>query len=310
MRIYKIIIIISLLATSIQAQLSDSKIKELVDQKVDKWSTVLDLSPYKADALSQILVDNEKKMGLLFSNGSTHYERSLKELDDQKENKVQKLLTNRQYKLYEIFKQYEVMDQVDHLSELIDAYENNQLLAMDITNYQVNNMIPAIRWARLNLDDKISKADKILLDTLRKRMRHTLEECQVKCEGHEHLSGNSTEVLNGLLSAEITKQINKPGSAINQLFDLTRKYEENIHEEFSTISDQRKQWNKDIRRIQEKYIPPSQIDEFREIKQINAYVSLEHLKEEAFFLLMDPTSVGSIMNILRVGNHFLPYMGS
>jgi hypothetical protein len=310
MRLYKVFIIVSLLATGVQAQLSDTKIKELVDQKVDKWSVILDLSPYKADALSDILVENEKKMGLLFTNGSTNYERSLKELNNQKENRVKKLLTNRQFKLYEIFKQYEVMDQYDHIAELIDAYEDNQLLAMDITKYQVNNMIPAIRWARLNLDERISTADKIILDTLRARMRNTLEECQLKCEGHEHLSGNSTEVLNNLLSAEITKQINKPGSAINQLFDLTRKYEEKIHEEFSTISDQKQKWKKDIRIIQEKYIPPSQIDEFREIKQINAYVSLEHLKEEAFFLLMDPSNIGSIMNVLRVGNHFLPYMGN
>ena len=202
------------------------------------------------------------------------------------------------------------MDQVDHLSELIEAYEDNQLLAMDITKYQVNNVIPALRWARINLDNEVSQADMILIDTLRVKMKHTLEQCQLKCQGDDQLSGNSTVALGDLLSSEITKQISKPGSAINQLFDLTRKYEENIHEELHTISDQKQQWKKDLRGIQEKYIPPSQIDEFREIKQINAYVSLEHLKEEAFFLLMDPTSNSSIMNILRIGNHFLPYMGN
>jgi hypothetical protein len=178
---------------------------------------------------------------------------------------------------------------------------------MEIFNYQQDVIIPILRVKRLQFDQHITKADKETLDDLRRSLYQTLDECLIKCSIEAMPDEDPTILFNKLMSASITELMEDSNSSLNTLFRLTKKYEEKLHETYASMHSDSKRWNDDLYEIQIKYINPSHLESFKEITNINAFLSLEHLKKEAFFLLSDGRSMTAMLKMLKVGNYFMPY---
>ena len=298
------------ISISLSAQLTEDRLKDIIAEKLLRWETVLGLSEYKSEKLQSIFEEHEQKTYAIINALEGSISERLSSLDLKTDEKIKQLFTDREYQLYSLISEQEKMSQYDYVEELVAGYAKDEELAEEIFQYQMKNIIPRLRIARIELDAYIHPEDQEVIDGLRDQLYQTLDECLVLCSVKPDSTQNEGLLLNQLLSAAISDQMEEEDSPLNTLFKITKQYEPMIHRVYNTMEEDNERWAEDLETIQKFHIMPSHLETFKELTNVASYISLDHMKKDAFFLLSDGNSVSSLMKILRIGNHFMPYIGS
>ncbi len=297
---------------SLDGQILESQLREYAKKEADGWSMKLNLSNYKAQKLSEILLNYKIREGEAVLNGILDFEDIQKVNIKEKEDNLKKLFSSQEYQLYLLFNKYSSMDRIEYLKNLIEEYSKDEELINAIVKYREQNILPILRVHRGELEKKISKADKEALSILRVELYETLDKCAVDCKAkHTEKHANISEhykSLEDVLFKEITSQVKDKMSPMNHLLQITRKYEEDIHVEKSHFENKTDKWNADMAAIHKQFILGNHIDAFRKTLESNSVASWQHLRFDAFFMLLDPSTEDEAKKILKLGMIVLPHL--
>ena len=165
-----------------------------------------------------------------------------------------------------------------------------------------------MRVYRGELEKKISKADKVALSVLRAELYGILDKCIIDCKTKHASLMQQYKSLEEVLFKEITSQVNDKMSPMNHLLQIAKKYEEEIHVEKSHFENNTGKWNADMTVIHEEFILDNHIEAFRKTLESNSVVAWKHLRFDAFFLLLDPSTEEEAKKILKLGLIVLPHL--
>ena len=293
---------------SLIAQIHHGHLKSFAEKEALGWSSKLNLSDYKTQKLAEILFHYKIKEGQSVLKETDDFAESQDVNMRDKQEKLRKLLTKQEYKLYLIFNQFSSIDQVEYLKDLVDEYSKNEDLVKAIVDYRELNILPILRVHRGELENRISNSDKEALNVIRDELYETLDKCIIDCQAIPASDVESYSSLEEVLFKEITSQVSNKVSPMNHLLQIARKYEEEIHEEKSHFEKNTSKWNSDIAAIHEKHILNNHMDVFRKTLESNSVVAWKHLRFDAFFMLLDPSTEEESKKILKLGLIVLPHL--
>ena len=293
---------------SLHGQIHQSHLKEYAGKEAAGWSVKLNISNYKTQKLAEILLNYKIREGKAVLDGTVDFESAQKFNMQEKQDKLRKLFSSQEYKLYLLFNEYNSIDRVEYLKALIEEYSKDEKLVDAIVKYREQNILPILRVHRGELEKKISKADKEALRVLRIELYETLDKCIIDCKSKHSPNTSPHKTLEEVLFKEITSQVSDKMSPMNHLLQIARKYEEEIHFEKSHFENNRNKWNTDMAAIHEKFILENHIEAFRKTLESNSVVAWKHIRFDAFFMLLDPSTEEEAKKILKLGMIVLPHL--
>jgi len=294
--------------TILNGQIRRSYLKDYAQKEAYIWGDKLDLSIYKMNQLSEILFDFKVKEGKAVLDNVEDFEETMAVNMLEKDKLLKKLFSNREYKLYKAFNEYSNLDRIEYLKDIIDEYSKDEELVSAIIDYRERNILPILRVHRGELDAKITKADQQSLSILRDELYEALDKCIIDCKAKHHNKKEQHRSLEEVLFKEITSQVGDKMSPMNHLITLAKKYEDEIDEEKSHFENKTTRWNNDIKKIHEKYILENHLTTFNKTLESNSVVAWKHVRFDAFFLLLDPSTEEEAKKILKLGLIVMPHL--
>jgi len=115
---------------------------------------------------------------------------------------------------------------------------------------------------------------------------------------HEH---SVFQNFDDQMMVAVNKAISNEQSGLNKLLKLTKKYEEDIHMVYIDHLDIVNYWGRRVKELKEEYVLPNYSKNIDRIKDRSEIKSLNHLEDEAIFLLLDPYDEARSRNFLNLG---------
>ena len=300
--ILTIIISFNILPVDISAQLSNSAINDLAEMHVEKWSNYLSLSNSRKGMLKEIWKKHEEKKGSII-RATTNLKTKLEAENNRFWKELGTILTPNDLKLYKLIEGFQLNDDREYLNTLVQAISTDSLFAQSFTDLQYSEILPFRMSIRMDLEEEISASDKRLLKSIRAEVFDIYDNCLVTCIESEHADTDLYEDLDELIIVTLNKDLNDKTSDLAQLINLTRKYEDDIHEVFIEHSDKLNYLDEKVKKIKEKLIQSAHNKSLTDLKKRHGLSTLRHLEADAIFLLLDPFDMDLSRKFLNLGVH-------
>ena len=111
------------------------------------------------------------------------------------------------------------------------------------------------------------------------------------------------EDFDELIIVALNKDLNNKNSELAQLINLTRKYEDDIHNVFIKHSDKLEYLDKRVKKLNENYILSAYNESLNDLKKRHGLSTLRHLEADAIFLLLDPFDIDLSRKFMNLGVH-------
>jgi hypothetical protein len=293
---------------SLHGQIYESYLKEYAEKEAYGWKMKLELGENKTQSLANILLNYKIKEGKFILAGANNFEESREVINKERDSEIKKIFSKQEFKLYQVFNEFDNMDRIEYLKTIVEEYSKDEELVSSIVKYREENILPILRVHRGELDKKISNPDKEALNILRTELFETLDKCLDDCKEDNASGSLQYKSLEDVLFKEIASQVNDKMSPMNHLLQLARKYKSEIDIEKSRFENSSKRWNTDMNAIHEKYILENHLAAFRKTLESNSVVAWKHIRFDAFFLLLDPSTEEEAKKILKLGVIMLPHL--
>lgn len=263
----------------LQGQLSQSRLNDLADIKVERFQNILDLTPSQSVQLKKETIKLLLAHGNA-ANGSNVVAQINKNLDVYYSSlstlKPQQLAT------------LKLMDSLDRQSrresykDLMAEYGQSSDFAVAVAAYNWNISIPILVSYRKDLDRYISPLDQAIIAEMREKM---IAKYNFIVSIRENEPSEATESIVSLIQQELLAIIQE-----SELPQLLRKYDDNLASVRAELSKYEGQSKKDIQSIYEDYMVDNYQKQISEESAFLAMLGISKLLKDSFFLLMDGDS--------------------
>ena len=273
------IILFSILAFHIQAQLSQNRIEDIAQIKVERFQNILDLTPSQSLQLknetikmmvAQSTIGSSKTISADINKNLEKYYSNLTSL------KPQQLAT------------LKLMDSLDRQNrreaykDLMAAYGQSSEFAIAVAAYNWNVIMPILVSYRKDLDRYIFPADKAAIAELRAKM---IVKYNFITSIREHDSSPQTEAIVASIQDEILSDIQD-----SSLPGLLKKYDERITDVRIGLNQYENQIKKDIRGIYDEYMLDNHRNQIAVEEEFLNMLGISKLLKDSFLLLLDGDS--------------------
>ena len=203
--------------------------------------------------------------------------------------------------IYQTIESLKLEDDKAYLETLVSALSTDSLFIGAYIDFQYNEVLPSLISIRMELDDMISTADKSSLQAIRKEVFQLYDDCLVTCIANKHHNTEILEELDELMIVALNKDLSDSESGLNKLIELTRKYEDDIHEVYIKHDKKFKDWDRKENEIKSQYILGDHSRSLNDLNKRNGLSTLKHLESEAIFMLLDPYNENISRKFLNLG---------
>ena len=264
---------------SANSQLTQSRIADIADIKVERFQNILDLTPAQSSQF------RKETINMLTAQGSVSNSENIADEITKNLNLYYNSLSSLKPQQLATLKLMDSMDRQsrrDTYKELMKAYGQSSEFAIEVAAYNWNVAIPILVSYRKDLDRYITPADRATIAEVRSSMIVKYNFINTVRENNPSVEN---EAIISAIQDEIITDINK--SAIPRLL---KKYDERINNVRIDLQKHEKQINSGVKKIYEKNLlnnHKNQID--REIEFLNI-IGVSKLLRDSFFLLLDGDS--------------------
>lgn len=264
---------------SANSQLTQSRIADIADIKVERFQNILDLTPAQSSQF------RKETINMLTAQGSVSNSENIADEITKNLNLYYNSLSSLKPQQLATLKLMDSMDRQsrrDTYKELMKAYGQSSEFAIEVAAYNWNVAIPILVSYRKDLDRYITPADRATIAEVRSSMIVKYNFINTVRENNPSVEN---EAIISAIQDEIITDINK--SIIPRLL---KKYDERINNVRIDLQKHEKQINSGVKKIYEKNLlnnHKNQID--REIEFLNI-IGVSKLLRDSFFLLLDGDS--------------------
>ncbi|MDF1698394.1 MAG: hypothetical protein P1U56_21265 [Saprospiraceae bacterium] len=274
-----LIIFLSVCSITIFGQLSQERIEDIAQIKVERFQNILDLSPIQSSQLkketinmmvAQSAVANNKNISAAIGKNLDKYYASLSSF------KPQQLVT------------LKLLDSLDRQSrreaykDLMSAYGQSSEFAVAVAAYNWNIIMPILVSYRKDLDRYISPADRAVIAELRSKM---IAKYNFITSIREHEASPQTEAIVTTIQDEILTDIHE-----SVLPRLLQKYDEHIVDIRIQLNKHEKQIKKDLQLIYEENMLDNHRNQLAAEEEFFNMLGISKLLKDSFLLLFDGDS--------------------
>ena len=282
---------ISFIFTSLSAQLSQDRIVEIADIKVDRFTNILDLtdpqkSQLRKETVKLLVAHSKLPAGVKISE----------HIDTQLSIYYSNLTSLKPQQLATL----KIMDGLDRDSrrksyiEIAKAYGQSSEFGIAAASYNWNIALPILVSYRKDLDRYLSPADKADLAEVRNQL---LTKFNYIVMARKSEPSVETEELVVNLLEDILSDINK--SVVPQ---LVSKYDDRLTNIRAEMSTHEAKVKKDIESLLEMYINPNVINQVRGENELLGLLGISRLMRDSFFLLIDGDSRSRSFKLYAIHN--------
>ncbi|MFT4535498.1 MAG: hypothetical protein ACJA1A_002604 [Saprospiraceae bacterium] len=261
------------------AQLSETRMADIADIKVDRFQNILDLTPSQSNQLKK------ETIKLLSAHGNVA---ASKDIIGQINVNLERYYTSLTSFKPQQLATLQLMDSLDRQSrresyqDLMVAYGQSSDFANSVAAYNWNVVMPILVSYRKDLDRYISPADKATIIELRSKM---IAKYNFIYTVREHSPSAETEIIISSIEDEILNDIKE-----SELPDLVKKYNERIVEVRKSLKKYEDEINTDIKNIYEQFILENHKRQIESENEFLGMLGITSLLRDSFLLLLDGDS--------------------
>lgn len=264
---------------SLQAQLSEDRIKDIADMKVKKFTNILDLTPKQAEQfrkqtaimlLSQSEIAATKDMVSKFQSNLDSYYKTLTSLDAKQLGTLK------------------LMDQMDRSTrrnsyiEMMESFGQTSEFGVAVASYNWNVAIPILVSFRKDLDRYISPTDQVIIADLRTQI---LSKYDFIIDAQQTSESKETNAIVSAIQDEIIKDINESALPL-----LLKKYDDKISAIRNGMKTHEIKIKTDISELYELYVGENYKSQIVSEQEFIGLLGIGKLMRDSFFLLLDGDS--------------------
>ena len=264
---------------SLAAQLSQSRMADIADIKVERFQNILDLTPAQSAQLKK------ETIKLLTAHGNVAGSKDIiGQVNKNLEQYYASLTSLKPQQLATL----QLMDSLDRQSRresyrgLMMAYGHSSEFAVSVAAYNWNVVMPILVSYRKDLDRYITAADKATIIELRSQM---IAKYNFINAVREHSPSEETETLISNIEDEILNEVKE-----SELPNLVKKYNQRIVEVRVNLKKYEDEINRDIKNIYEQFIIDNHKMQIDSENEFLGMLGITSLLRDSFFLLLDGDS--------------------
>jgi hypothetical protein len=293
----------ALTSTDVSAQLSEGAIKEIAQNKTQKWSSFLQLSQNREDKLYNKIKLHEKNNRNIIES-QTNFKADLNSEYDRFIKDLSTIFTPNELEFVEYFMKSSNADDKEYLGALLSSITTDTSFIQAFKDLQYKEVLPSMMVFRMELDEMLSESDKETLDSLRTDIYNMYDHCLLTCvANHAGKTDSLFEDINIDLLININKKIEDKSSSLSQAIAMTHKYEDDILAIFKSNNAKFDYWSKEITALKEQHVLPNHVENINKIKMKNDVRTLESIETEVIFLLIDSEDENLSRKFLNMGVH-------
>ena len=239
------------------AQLTDFKINELVEEEVSLIDSWVQLTDNQILLLVGILKDYEEELNGYYirNNELDNFNKINNKLKRDKNKKVKSVLSKDQYKLYKFFDKNRKKSSKEYVKEVYDAIKGHPNCQKELYNYHTSRVLPVYNSISREIQTEMTNDEIFRLDSIGSEVYVIVDDY------YQKLIKKKKKELSDQAVQDSLKNVTSIVSEGTKLYGgIKAKYFEDLEPQLNALTDYRLIWNADINEILEKYFQGSALN--------------------------------------------------